>query len=307
MENQFEDFETFYSEKLKLLLDNLEPESNDTSKWSVAAIAALLLCIACFIISESGAAIFFIILLIISIYKYFKKRGDYVNNFKETIIKEIIEYLNPGAIYKPLEMMSPVDYEKSGLYPRMYDSYDGEDWVNGTYKNVTYYCSELETSRTTSGPRSSIQRIFKGLFFAAPLNYGYNTTYVWPTNDVQLPVTIADYHFERFLPLPDVDLIDMNNPEFESYFAVYSNDYASARTIISNSMMERMVRFRNQINRDVRFSFVDGICYVAIAINEDLLEPSISDPMNEEIIKEYFFSILLILSIINQLDLQSVV
>ncbi len=307
MENQIENFETFYSGKLKPLLDKLGPESDDTSKWSVAAIAALLLCIACFVISLSGAAIFFIVLLIISIYKYFKKKDDYVNNFKETIIKEIIEYLNPGAIYKPLEMMSTVDYEKSGLYPRMYDSCDGEDWVNGTYKNVIYYCSELETSRTTSGPRSSIQRIFKGLFFAAPISYGYNATYVWPVNDVQLPVTIADYHFERFLPLPDVDLIDMNNPEFESYFAVYSNDYATTKTIINNSMMERMVRFRNQINRDVRFSFVDGICYVAIAINEDLLEPSVSDPMNEENIKEYFFSILLILSIINQLDLQSLV
>lgn len=307
METQIENFETFYSEKLKPLLDKLGPDSNDTSKWSVAAIAALLLCIACFIISESGAAIFFIILFIISIYIYFKKKGDYVNNFKETIIKEIIEYLNPGAIYKPLEMMSPVDYEKSGLYPRKYDSCDGEDWINGTYKNVIYYCSELETSRTTSGPRSSIQQIFKGLFFAAPISYGYNTTYVWPANDVQLPVTIADYHFERFLSLPDVDLIDMNNPEFESYFAVYSNDYATTKTIINNSMMERMVRFRNQINRDVRFSFVDGICYVAIAIKDDLLEPSISDPMNEENIKEYFFSVLLILSIINQLDLQSLV
>ena len=305
MENQIENFERFYSEKLKPLLNNLEPENNDTSKWSVAAIAALLLCIACFIISESGAAIFFIILLIISIYKYFKKRDDYVNDFKETIIKEIIDYLNPGAIYKPLKMMSPVDYEKSGLYPRMYESYDGEDWVNGTYKNVTYYCSELETSRTTNAPRNSIQRIFKGLFFAAPVSYGYNTTYVWPANDVQLPVTIADYHFKRFFSLPEIDPVDMNNPEFENYFAVYSNDYATARTIINDSMMERMVRFKNQIGRDVRFSFVDGICYVAIAIKEDLLEPSVSDPMNEENIKEYFFSILLILSIINQLDLQS--
>ncbi len=67
--------------------------------------------------------------------------------------------------------------------------------------------------------------------------------------------------------------------------------------------MERMVHFKTQINRDTRLSFVDGICYVAIAVDEDLLEPSMSEPGNKDDIKDYFFSILLILSIINQLNL----
>lgn len=307
MEKQIENFETFYAEKLKSQLDKLEPKSNDVSKWTVAGIASLFLCIVCFVIDQPVAAIIFIILIIISIYNYTRKSDDYVFNYKETIIKEIIEFLNPGAVYKPFEMMSPIDYEKSGLYPRKYDSYEGEDWINGTYKNVTYYCSELQTSRTSYRRTNNVKSIFRGLFFAAPISHPYSATYVWPVNDVQLPVSIGDYHFERYLPLPEIDPIDMANPEFENYFSVYSNDGTSARSIINNTMMERMVRFRKQIDRDIRFSFVNGIFYVAIAINDDLLEPSVSDPMNKENIKEYFFSILLILSIINQLDLESLV
>jgi hypothetical protein len=68
-------------------------------------------------------------------------------------------------------------------------------------------------------------------------------------------------------------------------------------------MMERMIKFKQQIKRDIRLSIVAGICYISISINEELLEPSISNPDNKEKIKEYFFSVLLIFSIINQLNL----
>lgn len=304
MESQLADFELFYSEKLRPLLEKLEPESNDTSKWKVGGIAALFLCIACFIISKSIAAIFFIGILIFSIFKFFSKKEEFVNNYKEIIIKEIIEFLNPGAIYEPLKMVSPKDYEYSGLYPKSYDVCNGEDWIKGVYKNVNYSCSELETSQLAGGRNGNTVRIFKGLFFVAPIGYGYGATYVWPADDVQLPVTVADYHFERFLPLPEITPVNMNHPEFERYFAVYGSDSSIATTIIDDVMMERMIQFRNQIGRDVRFSFVNGYCFVSIEIQENLFEPALSDIMDKDKIQAYFFSVLLILSIINQLDLK---
>lgn len=95
----------------------------------------------------------------------------------------------------------------------------------------------------------------------------------------------------------------MGHKEFETAYSVYSNSPAEARHIVDTEMMECLLHFKNQIKRDVRVSFVEGICYVAISIDEDLLEPSILKPGDKKIIKEYFFSILLIFSIINQLRL----
>ena len=46
-----------------------------------------------------------------------------------------------------------------------------------------------------------------------------------------------------------------------------------------------------------------GKCHVAIPIKDDLFEPT-SFPDDKEVIKEYFFFVLLILSIINQLNLR---
>lgn len=307
MENQLPDFDSFYSEKLLPKLKNLEPESNDTLKWQVAGIAALFLCIACFTISQSAIAILFVIVLIFSIFKFFRKKENFTYNYKEVIIKEIVEFLNPGALYEPLKMVAQRDYEYSGLYPRNYDDFSGEDWINGAYKDVNYFCSELETARLGGRHGGSRIRVFKGLFFVAPINFKYGATYVWPSNDVQLPATVADYHFERFLPLPEIAPVQMNNAEFESCYVVYSTDSSAARTIINSEMMERMIHFRNQINRDVRFSFVKGYCFVSIAMDENLFEPKLSDPYDKERVEEYFFSFLLILSIINQLRLNRLV
>ncbi|MFS8082581.1 MAG: DUF3137 domain-containing protein [Ginsengibacter sp.] len=299
------DFETFYSEKLLPQLEKLVRKSNRSLEWGIAVIFSILISIACLVMGVKGAAFIFVISAIFSVIFYLKNKNDFVRRFKETIINVIINFLNPGAKFKPTEMIDSSEYEKSGLFPKMYNSYWGEDLVEGVYKEVKYYCSELDTTKMSDGPRPYSERIFRGLFFAAEIKNINCSIYVWPEDDVQLPITIADYHFERFLPLPDIAPVEMYNTEFENYFTVYSNSGSMARTIISPEMMKRMVLFKNQIERVVRFSFVDGICYVAIAVSDNLLEPSLEDPKSEEKIKEYFFSILLILSIINQLDLRS--
>ena len=107
--------------------------------------------------------------------------------------------------------------------------------------------------------------------------------------------------------MPQVHYIEMNNSIFENHFCVYSTNPAEAKIIVDQEMMERIIKFKKQIKRDIRFSVVAGICYVAISINEELLEPSISDPDNKEDIKGYFFSVLLIFSIINQLNLRRLI
>ena len=300
-----DNFESFYSDKLLPHLEQLESKGNNTLHWGSAIIFSILICVVCFGMGAMKAGIFFIILTIISAIFYLKKKNEFVYDYKESIINQIIRFLNPGASYKPKEMIDSTEYEKSGLFPNMYNSYWGEDLVEGVYKDVKYYCSELDIAKKSDGPRPYSERIFRGLFFAAEIKNIYSSIYVWPANDVQLPVSIADYHFERFLPLPDIDPVEMNNADFENQFTVYSNNSGVARSIITDTMMKRMVLFKNQIEREVRFSFVDGICYVAIAIKDNLLEPSLQDPKSKEKIKEYFFSMLLILSIINQLDLRS--
>jgi len=94
---------------------------------------------------------------------------------------------------------------------------------------------------------------------------------------------------------------------FENNFSVYSTNPSEAGMIVTTAMEERLMRFKKQLNRHIAVSFVAGKCYVAISIKEDLLEPSGFDTDDREEVKKYFFTILLVLSIINQLHLNELV
>ena len=209
-------------------------------------------------------------------------------------------------IYKPNGIYRLRIIKRGGLFGRKYDYYDGSDFITGIYKNFRLSCSELDIEYDTyRASRLNQQKsIFKGLFFAAPINsFLAGGTYIWPRGDEQLANNIMDEKY-RLIPLPRVYHIKMNNNSiFENHFCVYSTNPAEAKIIVDQEMMERIIKFKQQIKRNIRFSLVAGICHVAISINEELLEPSLSDPGNKEDIKSHFFSILLIFSIINQLNL----
>ena len=302
--NDMQDFEGFYSARIEPFLAKLNAQSNDAAKWSTAGYACILAATVCYFMDAPLVSFLLLLFTGFSVYKYSAKKNELRDAFKISIINEIISYLNPGAVYSPSKKMSSNDYKASGLFNHVYNYFYGEDHITGIYKGVRFYASELKTSYNAKGTNGRSIDIFEGLFFAAPVSDIFTkATYVWPVDDNQLSISLADEYFERYMSMPKVYCVKPDHAAFNQSFVAYTTLPAEARRILDNEMMERMVRFKMQIKRDVRFSFVGGICYVAIAMDEDLLEPSVGDPGNKENIKEYFFSVLLILSIINQLNL----
>lgn len=149
--------------------------------------------------------------------------------------------------------------------------------------------------------------IFKGLFFVADLNVNlWGNTYIWNRGEEQTGNSIAEKHY-RYMPLPQVYKVKSDNSSFDKIFSIYSTNPNEAKAILNMDMTNRMVKFKTQINRDIVFSIVGGKFYTAVSFDEDLLEPSVTKADNKEQIKQFFFTILLILSIINQLRLDKFV
>ena len=67
--------------------------------------------------------------------------------------------------------------------------------------------------------------------------------------------------------------------------------------------MQCIIDFKRQINRDLVLSLVVVVCYIAIPFGGTLLEPQQNNPGDKDAIKKYFFTVLLILSIVNKLQL----
>jgi hypothetical protein len=307
--DQIKSFDEFYDIKLKAYLEELQAQNKKAEWWGIGMVAAALLIIPALVFGLSDISgssgkwiiIWAIATLVLCVYNYTKTNDNYESNFKELIVKQVIDFIHPGLIYKPDICISSVNYKQSGLFRSYYDDYDGDDLVEGTYKNVSFKCSELNVRKMIS---RYYETVFKGLFFEAPLTGGKfsSGTYVWLRNNKQLPASIADERY-RLMPMPDVVSVNCSNGDFEKYYAVYSTDADEASAIIDAQMMQCIMDFKRQINRDIVLSFVAGICYVAIPFNENLLEPQSDDPADKEAIQQCFFTILLMLSIINKLQL----
>ena len=301
---EIHDFETFYQLKVAPFIDDLKLQGHESSGWTIGGIFCMILAAMSFIMGETGIGIFFIGGIILSIYKHTKHKERFVENYKGTIITEIIKYLNPEMIYTPKKFMSSSDYDKSGLYRRTYDSFYGDDYIKGVYKNIQFYCSELETTYQKGRRAASTVRIFKGLFFAVPLKIRFSSaTYIWPIDEEQFEdVLSADSY--QLLPFPSPNLYKLNAgiPRFDSNFSIFSTNANDANSLLDTDLMERLVSFKKQIKRDIRLSFVNSILYVSINLDEEMFQPSANNPGDKEKIKSYFFNVLLILSIINQLN-----
>ncbi len=302
------DFETFYSLKLMPYLEKLKEQRNEMYNWKMLGVLSAVGIFLFFVSFQTNffsdsllLVLFFFIILVVSIYFYTKRSDQYLDNFKEKVIGQIISTLNPTAVYKPMGFVSQKEYKASGLYRRKYTHFDGDDYWEGVYKNVPFHCSEIETKYEDSS--GMVQHIFKGLFFSARLSNNFKGgTYVWARGEEQLPLTIADENYRMF-HLPDVRRFNMGNVAFHQYFSVYGLDASEAACIIDQPMMQHMIRLKKQLQRKIVFSFVAGRCYVAVPIEENLLEPNPRDIADKETIKTYFFTILLVFSIINELEL----
>lgn len=296
---EIKDFESFYDTNLKPALSNLKLQSSEATGWKIAGLLFLMFAIMCFLLSQILAAILLLIFTLISIYKFRKKKKLFIRNFKETTLREIIKYLEPELIYKPNEYISPVDYEKSSLYRRIYDYYEGSDLISGNYSDIKFYCSGLETGYDKSPGGNTITTIFNGLFFAIPLKiYLPGAIYIWPKEEEQLTTNFLDDYYKLF-PLPEVYSINLNDTTFESIFSVYSTYPSDTASFIDQELKKCLINLKEQ---EIRFSIMRGICYLSITINNKFLKPSLSNTDNIEIVKEYYFRVQLILNVIDQLN-----
>ncbi len=309
--DEIKNFDDFYRIKIEPILPEFKQADRTIMQWRNAAIVSgvlFVLFIAGYITGYITSSITAIAVTsagvcVISIYNYVKKDNEYVDKYKSAIIGSVIDYLNHDLEYKPDASLPEKEYRQSGLYRKNYDYYDGEDLIKGTYKGVSFHCCELHTKYDSGVTNNTIVKIFKGLFFAASVNSSYSGgTYVWIKGREQLGVSIADEAY-RLIAFPETKHFYTGNRLFDATYAVYTTNSTEASIILNAEMTDRLIQFSNQVQRNVVMSVVMGKCYVAIPVKEDLFEPA-SNLDDKEEIKQYFFSVLLILSIINQLNIK---
>jgi len=178
-----EDFKNYYNTNLRPALETLEGERK-ASLRKVAIAAAIIVAIALagagmVQVSGGSSTISLIVaavggVLIFGVWWLFTK--DFKSNFKNTIIRQIIQYVDPSLSYAAEGMIARGAFEGSTLFKRRIDRYKGEDLVEGQIDKTRIRFSELHAEYKTTTTDSKGRRqthwhtIFKGLFVIADFN-----------------------------------------------------------------------------------------------------------------------------------------
>ncbi|GHT78525.1 hypothetical protein FACS189464_2120 [Bacteroidia bacterium] len=112
---------------------------------------------------------------------------------------------------------------------------------------------------------------FRGLFANAKLAKAINGSIVIFPDHLEQHLDYLARSLQSLKSTGDCKLVQLEDPEFERYFAVYATDEITARYVLTPAMMLRMTELRRKYNRDIMLSFSGDQFYFAVSMPEGFL------------------------------------
>ena len=296
----------FYYNDLYPTLQKLEKKRRDLKHriiFSAITSTAVFTALAYTLQSYYEFIIFIYIALMALLYKFMIK--DYTHEFKMSVIKPLIHAIGKTMLYSSQTHVSNYFFEHSKLFEEA-DKLSGNDYVKGQIDGINIQFSDIhaQNKNQDSKGKESWNTIFQGLFIVADFNkHFYGETVVLP-DSAQNSFGNVIGHWLQSKNAARGELVKMDNPEFEKEFVVYSSDQIEARYILSHSMMEKLLSFKNKSAHPIYVSFTGTHIYIAINYGKDLFEPSVFHSLFDyKVAMEYVKTLHLAIGIVEELKL----
>lgn len=210
-----------------------------------------------------------------------KKQNAYKLEFKQLIIKKLIDNFYDNLEYYPLKEMPERIYEKPN-YNEYYNEYYSEDYFEGQIKNKYYidmaevFTEHVETHTDSEGNTHTTRTtIFHGLFAKV-------TSEKSITSELRIVQDkIGKYNKNR---------LNMDSSEFEKYFDVITDNKIIAMQLLTADVMEEMIEFENKTNMKYDIVVKENEIYLRFHCG-DMFEPQSvrKGIINKAQLEKYFY------------------
>lgn len=313
-----DEFRSFYDRDLLPVLQVLEVERRSLINKGVRNFFLGLIPFVVWLIIP-GLGGFSVLLLIagpilgvgIHLITKYKKISEIQTRFKQEVIAKLIHDIDSTLTYSSRGMISSNDYHRSKLYLDDINKYKGDDLVSGMLGKTAIRFSELCTEKetTTINSKGQAQKktvtVFRGLFFVADFNKKFiGETVVLPDTAESMFGSLGTM-FQKW-NMQREQLVKLEDVEFEKAFAVYSSDQVEARYILSTSLMQRILQFKQKTKSRIGMSFIDNQVFIAVPLSENLFEaPFFSSMLNYALIENFNKYLILFIGIVEDLNLNN--
>lgn len=230
---------------------------------------------------------------------------EFVITFKPSIVNLILDFIddevNYGTLtYEPKSKISKKTFQSSLLFATPAPFYKGEDFIKGSYRELTFELCELNV-REYSKVRNRSNYIFKGVFFQGNFNSRAHKGKI-----LVLPRIFGQYlsrTIKEFNRIGGRTADDIVSRKFSEIFMVMASRNANIENILSREMQNAILNYREKTEKEIYISFINSKIFIAVTEPKDLLEPFLfKSNVSFELVREFFEDLQLLFSVLEDLD-----
>ena len=223
--------------------------------------------------SENDFIGLMVFILFIACCYIYKPVAEYKKEYKEKVIPVLVEQLGASFKYSSVKYIrySDVNHFKSIGYS---NKESGEDMFEGKIEGIKVQFSECHFKRETgSGKHKSTTTIFDGLLCLTEFPFNFQSHTVVQKDAGKL-INFLSSKISKF------ENIQLDDPDFEKEFEVYTNDRHGSFYLLSPAMMKNMLSFTNFVRKahskraKVGFEFYNNQMLIKVEKIPNLFEPA---------------------------------
>ena len=256
-------------------------------------------------------AVTLILLILVGFYIAYLiyKIREFKITFKPNVINLILDFIdddiNYGKLtYEAKRKIPKQDFLKSELFATAAPFYEGEDYIKGSYRELTFELSEINV-KEYSKVRNRLNYIFKGVFlvgvYAEKSKKG--RIIVLPRDYQQYQArTVRQFYFKGGKPVREL----LTRSFDKVFITLAASRGLDIEQVLSKDMQKALLNFRERTDKEIYVSFINNKVYVAVTEPKDILEPEIFySNVSFDLLREFFEELQLLLSILEDLDVNN--
>ena len=300
-------FNTFYKKELSIYLQDFEKSRKKFLAGIIVftIISTILLFWLIYSTKELGLISLgaIILILINSLSKRYKEK------VKKKVLPKLLKFVGD---FKISEDKNVFEYIKTLKLFNDFNSQSCDDRIKGKYKLLDIDIAEISLSKVTgSGKHRRVHYVFSGLLITVPCRkkfQGYTIIkYKGPQSLIKnissgQGISLSCSFNNKF----QGDIVNLEDPEFNKLYSVYSSDQIEARFLITTAFMSRLINIAKKgYGGYISVSFENGFVHLAVESSKDWFEvPILKRADNIANYKAIVFEMRELLKIIDSLKLE---
>ena len=263
-------------EKYYQILSN-DVELNKKRKSAVIASKVTTICVIVGFLSFMFMPFVGMPLLLFGVIYGAIKSSGYNKHYKELVLVPALKDYDSSLTYDPKGMISREDYAYAKF--EYFDTYSSSDKIDGNLNGMPFVMANVHTQdrRTDSDGDTHYVTLFRG--FVVILDLQKRTG---------LDISIVDNRLKLFR---GDTYVEIDNPEFEEFYDVFTTDKIKAMQILSPSVTNKILDLHRKHDYYFEIKLIDNLLYLRFNTGT-LFTPCASNPRQEATDIAIYFSLL---------------